>query len=226
MHHPGWQSTTLQTMINGMAGVGSIEPYGSILRPDELDNWSDLDVRIELTEPIDVDILGLGEIWAWQDVRSGVGQTLRLVFCDGRRIDLSVVDSVIMVPEPPADNQIRFDASLAASRYGRGNRLIGLHLTLGILREALVFSMLLRDRAEGTDHHRLGSEFEERAEQVAKIISSTQIGRRPTVVQRACELYGRWRTELESDYTPDWSGLTAVIDLGTAGTLKARESSS
>lgn len=203
-------------MINRLAGIGRVEPYGSLVDASELDSWSDLDVRIELAESIDVAALGVGEIWAWQDLADEAGQTLRLVLADGRRIDLSVINAVIMMPRPPADNQIRFDAALAASRYGRGNQLIGLHLTLGILREALVLSMLLRDRAEGTDHHRLGGgEYEGRAASATKIITASGVDQRPTIVERACQLYGQWRSELESDYRPDWSGLSALIELGT-----------
>ena len=225
-------------MINRLAGIGRVEAYGSVLRPSELDSWSDLDVRIALTAPIDIAVLGLDELWSWQDIHGESGQTLRLVLVDGRRIDLSVSSPadrsatgsestpankpMIIMPTPASDNQLRFDAALAASRYGRGNQLIGLHLTLDILREALVVAMLLRDRAEGTDHHRVGGEFEDRAAEVTKIISESDPHRRPTIVERSCELYGRWRSELEENYRPDWSGLSAVIDLGTGRSVNRR----
>lgn len=149
-------------------------------------------------------------------------KTLRLVLRDGRRLDLSMHGGVVAMPTPTTDNAVRFDAALAAVRYGRGDRLIGLHLTLGVLRECLVIAMLLRDRAEGTDRHRHGTELDDRAAEVARIAAAPDAGdARPTPVEQACRLYGRWRAELHPDYRPDWSGLTAVIDRGT-GTAMPR----
>ncbi|WP_139142446.1 hypothetical protein [Humibacillus sp. DSM 29435] len=46
----------------------------------------------------------------------------------------------------PADNGFRVLAALAADKHGRGNRLIGLHLTMVLIMACLVQAMLLRDR--------------------------------------------------------------------------------
>jgi hypothetical protein len=41
-------------------------------------------------------------------------------------------------------------------------------------------------------------------------------GVRIFVVERTVELYGRWRRELEPGYSPDWSGLDALLNRGLA----------
>ncbi|SDS75682.1 hypothetical protein SAMN04489812_2922 [Microlunatus soli] len=207
----------LQQLRAALAAAGTVEPYGSAVDDDLLDSWSDLDAAVELTEPVAFDHLGLGAAWAWQDSRTSDHQTLRTVLPDGRRLDLSVRGDAIAMPQPGPDNPVRFEAALAAARIGRGDRLIGLHLTMGILRECLVIAMLLRDRAEGTDRHRFGSDLDHRADDVARIAAlPTDPRQRPTIVEQACRLYGDWRAELHPGYRPDWSGLTAVIDRGTA----------
>lgn len=212
-----WQPEMLQQLRAALAGIGTVEPYGSAVDDDLLDRWSDLDVAVELAESISFDQLGLGDAWAWQDTSTGDHQTLRTVLADGRRLDLSVRGAAITLPHPGPDNPVRFEAALAAARFGRGDRLIGLHLTMGILRECLVIAMLLRDRAEGTDRHRFGSDLDHRASDIARIAAlPTESPDRPTIVEQACRLYGDWRSELHADYRPDWSGLGAVIDRGTA----------
>lgn len=215
-----WQSDLVDHLRRALAPAGRVEPYGSYLDPDSLDGWSDLDVAVELSDAIPFDGLGVGQPWAWQDTSSieDDHQTLRTVLADGRRLDLSVRGAMITAPDPGPDNPIRFEAALAATRFGRGDRLIGLHLTLGILRECLVIAMLLRDRQLGSDRHRFGSDLDRRAAEVARIAAlaekSEDFGARPTVVERACHLYGDWRSELHPDYRADWSGLAAVIDRG------------
>lgn len=216
-----WQHELLEHLRTALAPAGQVAPYGSVLDDARLDGWSDLDVAVELAEPIVFDQLGLGTLWAWQHHEAPDHQTLRTVFADGRRLDLSVRGASIALPATTVDNAIRFDAALAATRYGRADRLIGLHLTLGILRECLVIAMLLRDRSEGTDRHRFGSELDSRAAEVARLAGlPTDPTARPTIVEQACTLYGDWRTELDADYTPDWSGLAAVIDRAAPGVVR------
>jgi hypothetical protein len=224
----GWQAITLARLSAALVGIGTVEPYGSSVRPDLLDGWSDLDVAIALNRPIEFGDLepGLGQVWAWQNSPAVEGQTLRLVLIDGRRIDIKAritdaeIGSPITLPRAAPDNPVRFDAALAATRFGRGDRLIGLHLTLGVLRECLVVAMLLRDRAEGTDRHRTGSQLDARATEVARWAglageAGSDLDVRPTVIEQVCRLYGEWRAELDAGYRADWSGLGAVIDRGT-----------
>ncbi len=74
-------------------------------------------------------------------------------------------------PEPPKPpvftidqfqtmaNHFWFKGMLSVNKVMRNDLLIGLHLALDMVRDCLVLGMLLRDRAEGTNHHRLGGAF-------------------------------------------------------------------
>lgn len=53
-------------------------------------------------------------------------------------------------------NQFWFKATLAVTKIARDDLLIALHLALDLLRDCCVVGMILRDRAEGTNHHRHG----------------------------------------------------------------------
>lgn len=63
---------------------------------------------------------------------------------------------------PPPDqfqamvNDFWFKGMLAVTKVARGDLLIALHLTLEMIQDCCVLGMLLRDRAEGTAHHRHG----------------------------------------------------------------------
>ena len=50
----------------------------------------------------------------------------------------------------------RFKALLAVTKVVRGDLLIALHLALELQQECCVLGMILRDRVEGTSHHRSG----------------------------------------------------------------------
>ena len=53
-------------------------------------------------------------------------------------------------------NAFWFKATLAVTKVARDELLIALHLALDLVRDCCVLGMLLRDRAEGTNHHRHG----------------------------------------------------------------------
>jgi hypothetical protein len=48
----------------------------------------------------------------------------------------------------------------------------------------------------------------------ALLASPIAVRPRSNTVERAAEFYGRWRSQLEPDYAPDWSGLRALLDQG------------
>lgn len=56
-------------------------------------------------------------------------------------------------------NHFWFKGMLSVNKVMRNDLLIGLHLALDMVRDCLVLGMLLRDRAEGTNHHRFGGMF-------------------------------------------------------------------
>ncbi len=64
---------------------------------------------------------------------------------------------------PPAPERLAgisedfwFKAMLAAHKVARNDLLVALHLGLDLIRDCCVLGMMLRDRQEGTDHHRDG----------------------------------------------------------------------
>jgi hypothetical protein len=64
-------------------------------------------------------------------------------------------------PMSPADFQAMadrfwFKGSIVIHKVMRNDLLIGMHLALDMLEDCLVLGMILRDRAEGTTHHRHG----------------------------------------------------------------------
>jgi len=197
-----------------------VEPYGSSAE-GELDDWSDLDAEIELGgHDLGVDVLGGSAIWTWQSAATAQNRVTRIVLVDGRRVDLRVSGGRLELPEPPADDETRFDLALAAARCGRGDALIGSHLLLGVLRDCLVLALRRRDEVAGTSHHRRGGELDAREAEVRRIAALPVLDlARPHPTELAAELYGRWRAELEPGYQPDWSGLGAVLDRGTAARL-------
>lgn len=205
-----WQGRLLE-QLRTVPGL-EVEPYGSVGDSRDLDGWSDLDVRLRLPAPTAAEALLGAPLWSWQETLDEAGQHLRLVFSDGRRVDAVVTgDDRLLLPQPAPDNAIRFEGSLAASRLGRGSDLIGLHLVLGILREALVQVMLIADRDTGTNHRRLGTAHDARAAEAAAVAARPL---RPELALEACELYGRWREQLEPSYRADWSGLRELLDRG------------
>jgi hypothetical protein len=67
-------------------------------------------------------------------------------------------------------NGFWFKGMLALTKVMRDDRLIALHLALEMVQDCCVLGMLLRDRAEGTDHHRHGGAGNE----VAKALEATR----------------------------------------------------
>jgi hypothetical protein len=179
-----------------------------VLTPDLVDGWSDLDVEVQARREFDVEDVLAAPVWAFQEAYDAGTQVVRAVLRDGRRVDLKVSGATGLLPNPASDNGIRFDAALAAARFGRGSDLIGLHLVLGILREALVQSMVGADSATGTTHHRTRTGYDPRAHEASALVTGPLD---PSTVLASYELYGRWRAENDPDYVPDPTGLDAVI---------------
>lgn len=214
-----WQARLEQVLVGRLPDGASHDVTGSAHHPELRDGWSDLDLHIHLPSTAEaVDLLVGLDVWAATDVRNLDTQVLRVVLVDGRRVDLVVNGGRIHVPELAADNEIRMLAALAVTKLGRDDRLIGLHLTLELMRLCLVQAMLLRDRACGTSVHRTGSDLDVLAEEILAVVRGPlDVRQRPNVVEQAVRLYGYWRGQLEPGYVSDWSGLDALIDRGLRG---------
>lgn len=211
-----WQLDLRDELVSRLPASATHMTTGSVLDCDQLDQWSDLDLHVDLGEAVEpVDLFAGLDIWAASEDLSTGQQVLRVVLRDGRRIDLIVEGGGIQAPAQADDNDIRMIAALAAAKLGRQDRLIGLHLILDLMRSCLVQAMLLRDHDLGTRIHRFGSARDKMAEDVARLIRGPiSVSPRPNVVERTVEIYGRWRRELEPSYAPDWSGLDALLTRG------------
>ncbi|WP_250258395.1 hypothetical protein [Dermabacter sp. Marseille-Q3180] len=205
-----WQADSLAAMTDALPGA-DIEPYGSVTDPALLDGWSDLDVVITSHAAFEVQEALQERLWAFQSTSDGDAQVVRAVLADGRRIDATIHGTPGTLPMPPADNQVRFDTALAAVRFGRGSHLMALHLTLGVIREALVHRMVAADRTVGTTHHRSETRYCADAPLALEALAEP-LG--PQTALDAYELYGAWRSATEPGYSADAVGLQAVIGLG------------
>ncbi len=88
---------------------------------------------------------------------------------------------------------MRFDLALAATRFGRGADLIGLHLVLGVVRSTLELWMAVEDRRTGTTHHRSGSATDAAA---ARALAALAGPLGPATVLQAAARYDEARAAL------------------------------
>ncbi len=207
-----WQDASLAALRRNLPEA-EVEPYGSVLVPASMDSWSDLDVSVRAGETFHLETALGSRIWAYQAVQDERQQVVRTVLEDGRRIDLGVTGAEVLLPEPPEDNAVRFDAALAAVRFGRGSDLIGLHLVLGIFRESLVHRMLAADRSASTTHHRTATDEDRRAADGLSLLSSPLA---PATARAVYDHYGAVRAEVDPTFLPSPGGLEAVIARGRA----------
>jgi hypothetical protein len=217
-----WQGDLYHEITAALPASASVRAHGSVLTPALLDGWSDLDLQLHLGDAIEVAaIIDPSMIWACDNVTANGAQVLRMVLVDGRRLDLTVGGrGQIRPPTAADDNAVRFIAALAAAKLGRGDQLIGLDLTLELLRCCLEQAMLLRDQDTGNNVHRHGTKRDALAAAVAQLACQPlTIEPRPNVVERTAELYSDWRRERDPNYNPDWSGLDAVIRRGLGDSL-------
>lgn len=240
-----WQLTLLDRIHSAARSLDEIAElwvFGSAADPQSLDRWSDVDVGIVLTADLDLDplVTSLGRLWVTESSSDDRDATYRLIFTDGRRLDLIIADhsalasragrqleladrhtragsgtgrATLTVPSLDDDvRQARFLAALATVKIGRGDLLIGGHLTLELMQLCLVQAMLLRDADEGRASHRFGTARDKLAEEIL------QVARRPAgpdwihVVRDLAAQFDRLYGERHLDYRPDWSGLQALGD--------------
>lgn len=203
-----WQQALLEQLRDAGPAVRAVRPYGSVLTPSELDRWSDLDAEVDLSADMDARTLLGAELWAWQSTLDDGVQRVRSVLHDGRRCDLAVRGAALVLPPPPADNPVRFDLALAATRFGRSADVIGLHLTLGVVREALVHCMALADQQTGSVHHRSGTAADAAAARALTVLSTEAA---PALTMQVADFYADSRARIDPDYEPDWHGLAAIV---------------
>jgi len=198
--------------------VAQLSIRGSARHPELMDQWSDIDVGLRLSGPVALSsLLPPGStVWALDRQGDDARSSCRVVLDDAQRLDLVITPTGpagILVADDPPDatvNQARFVAAQAIVKYGRGDLLIGSHLTLELAQLCLIEAMLLRDRDEGTTSHRFGTGRDELAADIWTAVNvDDDSGTRR--IRRLAGEFDRLHSELDGRYVPDWSGLQSLI---------------
>jgi hypothetical protein len=245
---PGWQGellTDLLPVLQERFPNGARFGVTGSVATGTTDRLSDLDVVVvadDLPDGAgDVALLSAGgSVWSIDRQESAGSRTLRAVYTDGRRIDLSLRTTGSEWPEhvlwlataapavgrPPTNSSERVSVSaavmavrhvsgLAAAKLGRRDLLIGAHLCLEVARQALVVSMRVRDEEEGRSHHRHGSPRDRDALRVSSALSGLIAEAGPEdwidCLLRLTEAFDVAAHELWPDHKPDWQGLDAIV---------------
>jgi len=246
-----WQPATLEALraaVRSTAGPGVVvEVVGSAAEPAALDQLSDLDVMVTMPDRsgpdasvlLGVDWLGpVGEVWTFDRTTDAQGSTLRVVFVDGRRIDLrfpaAVVAPAAAGPDEPADPvgsvatvvaKAHFVAAVAAVKLGRRDLLIGAHLALEVVRNTLVLGMLLRDRDTGVSAHRHGSARDGESARVSVVLAALPADAGATdwldLLAAVREPFDALAGELDPLHRSDWRGLDSLVHLARAALARA-----
>jgi hypothetical protein len=248
-----WHSDALCEIAAAAAAdpaVSELWVHGSAATGD-LDEWSDLDVALvvpveDVHKVASPDWLGfLGHAWTYQVTEGDGAAGVRVVYRDGRWVDLLAVGAserlpavrrqvelpdsptgrvtgpaaVSRLPELPAQvYDFRFIAALAVAKDARDDLLIGGHLALQLPRACLELAMLLRDRETGTTHHRHGGPGNEVLERVLDLIPEEDSGRDSVLdlVDASAGLFDELAARVWRDYASDWAGLTVLLDRARA----------
>lgn len=231
---PDWQKQLLEKVVACAAtfsDVRQIAAFGSSVT-GEMDAWSDLDVRLVVSSatysrmfPAVEWLAPLGPIWAISQRLDPHGGTTRLVFRDGRRLDLRFEIEGDAVPEaslPESDSalmglerEFRFIAVLAIAKLARNDLLIGAHLVLELERFALVVAMLLRDRDLGTTTHRRGGLHNEVVSRIGGPgeTANDWLSR----IEQAMMVFGDLAGQLDTGWRADWEPLRGFLDRAQVG---------
>jgi Nucleotidyltransferase domain len=245
----GWQARAIADLLPSLRerlplgarfGVTGSAATGTV------DRLSDLDL-IAITADLpdaagDLEMVSAaGPVWSIDSQAGEGGRTLRMVYADGRRIDLLLRAGAVDLPEPvrwldagsepgglssdlrPARPEpvreevfaVRHVAALAAAKLGRRDLLIGAHLCLDVARQSLVLSMQLRDREEGRTHHPTGSHRDRDAVRVAGALGTLPADAQARdwidLLMRLTAVFDAAAMALWPDHRPDWQGLDAIV---------------
>jgi hypothetical protein len=215
----GWQQSLLAEIRAAAADdarILAVQAYGSVAS-GEADAWSDLDVAVRVSAGSAGAIantrwLGrFGQVWASDATTNSNRSVMRVVYADGRRLDLTVADAgrLGMALPPMLDRlaarttRVRFSAALAVVKAVRGDLLIATHLTLGLLRDCLELALLVRDRCPAAED----------ASARASALLGSGAGHAGVLgaLAGATELYDELAVVQDRAYRSDWSGLESLL---------------
>ena len=107
-------------------------------------------------------------------------------------------------------NDFWFKGMLAVYKVVRNDLLIALHLTLDLARDCLVLGMMLRDRAEGTQYHRIGGVGNELIDRINLELAEYSSASILDMIEKYSQIYddlaGEWRSDYRANRSPllDW----------------------
>jgi hypothetical protein len=208
-------------------GIAAVEVAGSLADGGgRADSWSDVDLHVRLADdpagraldPV-AWVARFGTASAVTSQPTPSGRVVRVVYDDGRRLDVVVDGGGGQPAAEPGDSADRVDlmevrqaAALAVVRLARDDLLIGTHLALEVVQRCLVLAMVLRDRQLGTTSHRVGGPFNDvvaRLDRLRRHPWTADGGMR--LVRDAAGAYDELALQLDASCTADWSGLEALL---------------
>ena len=173
-----WQievAREFKAFLYGFIEIKEVEFIGSILKPDLLDMFSDVDVEIYLLDNCDLDLNGFlnaltekfSPVFGYEFFRDDNKDVLRLCLENGWRFDLTFIYPELR--EPGIENssftdkvdsvisKFWFIAVMVLVKLGRKDNLIASHLVLELCQLIVVIQMIIRDNVKGTEMHRFGN---------------------------------------------------------------------
>ena len=172
-----WQAEAEQKMkdfLHSIFAIQRIETTGSILTPELMDIFSDVDLEIHLSSDDALDMMDLvnslakqfGNVFGYEVHFSDSKDLLRVCFENGWKFDLCFIYSSPKKLHVPADifeekvrtivNQFWFMSFMVLVKLGRKDNLIAAHLVLELCQLVIVVQMLMRDVDKDTNIHRFG----------------------------------------------------------------------
>jgi hypothetical protein len=172
-----WQPTAADKMANFIKDflpVNEIIFNGSIVEPNTLDMFSDVDMKILLSDNTSLNIANFIQalpeqffpVFGYEIHNHNEHDVLRLCFENGWRFDFTFIypqpresqatDSHFFYKLDSVTNQFWFLAVSVLIRLGRNDFLIAAHLALELCQLNIVIQMLIRDEEKKTNIHRYG----------------------------------------------------------------------
>jgi len=172
-----WQqkaANKMERLIDNLIQAKKIEYTGSMLSPETLDVYSDVDMNVYLPADtgFEMEILinklknRYDSVFGYETHIYTMKNVLRICFINGHRYDISFIYTNTKTKNETPDtyetainrtvNMFWHIASQTLVKLGRNDHLVAAHLVLELCQLTIVMQMLERDRRKGTDRHRRG----------------------------------------------------------------------
>jgi len=172
-----WQINAAKKMKELLSNIINSEEItlgGSVLNPTELDLYSDVDMKITLSDNTPINITNVLEaiadefapVFGYEVISHSRKDAIRLCLDNGMRFDLVFRyphDKTMLSADTSNSNRIdglvnqfHFFAAMALVKLGRKDNLIAAHLALEMQQILIGIQMIIRDDNKGTNIHRFG----------------------------------------------------------------------